>query len=127
MHIDRQDNTDLDKAIDLLDFFHSSVCFPSLAIGLYNQSDVAVFGAFGGNIGQEMANFNSLYRKQKEYKTVLVGDESIAMHLPPGLHHIRALEGLKCSILPFGSKCDSISTTGLKWNLGMLHRSMCII
>ena len=40
--------------------------------------------------------------------------------LEPGTHRIvpnMLLEGLTCGLLPIGGRVDSVTTTGLKWDL----------
>ena len=49
-----------------------------------------------------------------------MSEHSIAYVLAPGTHHIypnRVLEGPTCGLIPIGHRCQSITTTGLKWNL----------
>ena len=89
-----------------------------------NQTELVVHGAFGGNLGQEIANLHALFafykkeRSQDHLNVILQGEYSLAMLLQPGSHKIVSATNLKCSLLPIGGRVDSVTTTGLKWNLG---------
>ena len=98
-----QDNNDLEKCLLLL---------PSAA-------SVVVYGAFGGRFDQQMAGIHSLLRFP-ERNIVLVGDGNLAFLVSPGAKHVISLsgkEGPGCALLPIGSKAESVTTAGLKWNL----------
>lgn len=99
-----QDRHDLDKALDVLD----------------DDTDTAiiVYGAFGGRLDQEMANLNVLYKSPT--KIFLYNHETMAFLLPQGHHELvlhRAWEGPSCGLIPLGGCVESISTTGLQYNM----------
>lgn len=83
---------------------------------------IMVFGAFGGRIDQTMANINTLFlaSSMTDLPVYLLGDESLACLLPPGYHRIMVNTGLEakwCGLVPISNECQSVCTTGLKWNL----------
>lgn len=50
-------------------------------------------------------------------ETVEQSPDDMTKHITHTLCLIPAVEGPSCSLLPVGSRCDVVSTTGLKWNL----------
>jgi thiamine pyrophosphokinase len=103
---------------------------------------VIVYGAFGGRFDQEMASFQALYKWGPKfgYQIFLYSDETCAFLLPPQArceirmpyynqnhnhdqdHHdpnrmMMMGEGPTCGLIPLSCKCDSITTSGLQWNL----------
>lgn len=120
-----QDTNDLDKALQR-------------CMNNKNSSDfkrVLVYGAFGGRFDQEMASLHALYKwgPKFDYQLFLYNDETCAFLIPPNTPcEIRLPfydtscsqecdgkmgEGPTCGLIPLGMRCDSITTTGLKWNL----------
>lgn len=126
-----QDTNDLDKALQ--------VCVNDDDDGNDKKKKklerVIVYGAFGGRFDQEMASLHALYKwgPKFDYQLFLYNDETCAFLIPPNtLCEIRLPfydthcsdccdgtigEGPTCGLIPLGSPCDSITTTGLKWNL----------
>ena len=50
----------------------------------------------------------------------------ISIHGPQGTNYIAVDSGLEeshCGLIPLSERCQSCSTTGLKWNLGILFSS----
>lgn len=78
---------------------------------------LVITGCSGGNIGQEFANYHACW-KHAHRQIALVSENGIALFLVPGKHRIQSAVGMKCSLLPLGEPCASVTTTGLKWNLG---------
>ena len=83
---------------------------------------VVVFGAFGGRFDQQIASLHALYEYSAVFdRMVLIGDGNCATLLTPGVDHsielVSGVEGPGCALLPVGNRCDSVSTSGLKWNL----------
>lgn len=100
-----QDDTDLEKTLNLVD----TLDLPS--------NSIVITGCNGGNIGQELANYHACW-KHSHRQIALISEAGVVMYLAPGRHRIHAAADFKCSILPLGEPCASITTTGLKWNLG---------
>lgn len=129
-----QDTNDLDK------------CLQTILAGFNAGNDEAadkrtnvyIYGAFGGRFDQEMASFQALYRWADafSYRLVLYTDETCAFLLPAGeVNEVKLAniieadanksdennrsmgEGVTCGLIPIGCRCDSVTTTGLKWNL----------
>ena len=117
-----QDTNDLDKALQ--------VCQSKFG-------RILVFGAFGGRFDQEMASLQALYKWGPTfgYEIFLYTDETCAFLIPaqepceirlpfydtftPDSEKcsLKLGEGPTCGLIPIGCKVDSITTTGLKWNL----------
>jgi len=124
-----QDTNDLDKALQKI------VNHPSLLSSSVGDSPptVVIYGAFGGRFDQEMASFQALYKWADAFhhRLWLYSDETSAVLIPAGpLVEIQiphqlpndststwVREGPTCGLIPLGSKVDSITTTGLQWNL----------
>ena len=95
--------------------------------GPYDNVLVYVYGAFGGRFDQEMASIQALYKwgKTFQYNMFLYNNETCAMLLPPSYRNEVRLadnwkhgtEGPNCGLIPIGCRCDSVITSGLKWNL----------
>lgn len=111
-----QETNDLDKALEACEGFDR----------------VIVYGAFGGRFDQEMASLHVLFKwgPKFNHQLYLYNDETCAFLLPPNISceidvpcydkHIPATgmgEGPTCGLIPLGVPCQSITTTGLKWNL----------
>lgn len=88
-----------------------------------HQKHIMLTSITGGNISQELANYHSCWKHQ-ERQIAFVSDCGLILHLVPGKHVIRSAIGLKCGIIPIGEPCKSITTTGLKWNLGTPNQSL---
>ena len=81
---------------------------------------VVVYGAFGDRLDHEMASINLLFRSRQFDRIILVGERNVAFLLRPGRHRIvpeHSMEGPTCGLIPVGGRCDSVTTSGLKWNL----------
>jgi thiamine pyrophosphokinase len=111
-----QDTNDLDKALQL--------CLDS------ENERVIVYGAFGGRFDQEMASLNALYKwaPQFDYQLYLYNEETCAFLIPSSIKCQVKLpcydetipplgEGPTCGLIPMGCRCDSMATSGLKWDL----------
>jgi len=123
-----QDTNDLDKALQILvsDDKDSS-----------NTVDrVIIYGAFGGRFDQEMASFAALYKWAPYFngQLYLYSDETCAFLIPANkdceirlpfygtTHNVEEQErdigeGPTCGLIPLGCRCESIVTSGLKWDL----------
>jgi len=81
---------------------------------------VAICGAFGGRLDQEMANINMLFRPTVFRQLVLLSLDSAALLMPAGKSvfvHEPAYQTHTCGLIPIGGACEQVSSTGLQWNL----------
>lgn len=76
-----------------------------------------------GRMDQIMANIQTLFRCRElapEYNVFLLASDSLSWLLGAGKHRICVPEELRkkwCALVPVGTKCNKVCTTGLKWNL----------
>jgi thiamine pyrophosphokinase len=121
-----QDTNDLDKCLQVLrDEWLDPNC---------TNHRVCIYGAFGGRFDQEMASIQALYNWRQVFQSriFLYDDHTSAFLLAENMiNEIRLPfygeektfnkmdigEGPTCGLIPMGSKCESVKTTGLKWNL----------
>ncbi|KAG7363084.1 thiamine pyrophosphokinase [Nitzschia inconspicua] len=104
---------------------------------------IYVYGAFGGRFDQEMASFAALYKwaPRFDWQMYLYSEETCAFLLPADrpceirlafydgkepdqptddaemMERLSVGEGPTCGLVPLACRCDSITTTGLKWDL----------
>ena len=81
---------------------------------------VAICGAFGGRLDQEMANINMLFRPAVFRQLLLLSPDSAALLMPPGTSvfvHEPEYQTATCGLIPVGGPCEQVSTMGLQWNL----------
>ena len=129
-----QDSTDLDKCLELVQNISaengangangaSSENGENGENGRDVSSNILVLGAFGGRLDHEMANLNCAMRwsQNRDLSSMtLFSEHSLAYVLSPGTHIIYPdlhFEGPTCALIPLGAACESVTTTGLKWNL----------
>jgi thiamine pyrophosphokinase len=137
-----QESTDLDKCLELVQNMETTFTNGKQDQSLDSNEDggddkIFVLGAFGGRLDHEMANIDSALRWSNNNDTsssntlsfdtstwnsslTLLSEHSLAYVLSPGIHHIYpdfTLEGSTCGLIPLGTPCESITTTGLTWNL----------
>ena len=119
-----QDSNDLDKAL-------SAILKKSTEYQQYTR--IIIYGAFGGRFDQEMASIQALYKwgPQFQNRLILMDDITSAFLLPAGVKNeirmprygedgkqLKILgEGPTCGLIPIGTKCETVVTTGFKWNL----------
>ncbi|KAL1515818.1 hypothetical protein AB1Y20_002434 [Prymnesium parvum] len=112
-HNSSQDSTDFEKALDI-------VAEAQNAAG-HQPWTVVAFGAFGNRFDHELASTNALFKFRHEFgRLILMGERMTACLLQPGRHRILPnplLEGPTCGLLPIGGPVESISTSGLRWDL----------
>jgi thiamine pyrophosphokinase len=120
-----QDTNDLDKCLQILhkEWLNQNCC----------NYRICIYGAFGGRFDQEMASIQALYnwRQVFQNRLFLYDDRTSAFLLSEGvINEIRLPfygersatetdigDGPTCGLIPIGSRCESVKTTGLKWNL----------
>jgi len=101
IRVARQDNTDLEKALDF--------------IAAEAPSRVMIAGATGGRVDFTIGNLSVLWNYTERLPITLAGDTWRAM--PVGRRRIeRARRGVMVSLLPFGD-CAGITLRGLKYGL----------
>ncbi len=119
-----QNTNDLDKALQALVGEDGSTAVDR----------VVIYGAFGGRFDQEMASFAALYKWANLFggQLYLYSDETCAFLIPANVDcEIRLPfyddchseeeeelgEGPTCGLIPLGCRCESLVTSGLKWDL----------
>lgn len=112
-----QDTNDLDKSLQSVQQKGYKAC--------------CIYGAFGGRFDQEMGAFQALYRWADRFDSLwLYDDQTCAVLLQPHVRNeIRIVhpdsirdeaipgEGPTCGLIPLNGLVESVTTTGLKWNL----------
>lgn len=90
---------------------------------------VLIYGAFGGRFDQEMASINALFRwgNTFNHQMWLYTDETFAVLVPANKKvefllpcyntTLQVRDGPTCGLIPIGCRCDSMTTTGFRWNL----------
>lgn len=106
-----QDTNDLEKSIRSI--------LKSKKKDQWNK--IVVYGALDGRLDQTMASIQCLF-KFSQYSITLCNERTTAKLLQGnGVLNTISIhigeEGPTCGLLPVGSKCDWIYTTGLQWNL----------
>jgi thiamine pyrophosphokinase len=140
-----QDTNDLDKALQVcveLVATEENGNIKGRSKHSTQSPRIYIYGAFGGRFDQEMASFAALYKWAKHFhwQMYLYGEETCAFLIPAdkpceielAFHDekkqdtasetiktetVLVGEGPTCGLVPLGCRCDSITTSGLKWDL----------
>eukprot|EP00123_Amoebidium_parasiticum_P012899 comp21642_c2_seq1/m.30410 comp21642_c2_seq1/g.30410 ORF comp21642_c2_seq1/g.30410 comp21642_c2_seq1/m.30410 type:complete len:332 (-) comp21642_c2_seq1:7-1002(-) len=111
VHAPSQDDHDLTKSLQHLE---------SMKTRLHT---VWILGALDGRFDHTIAAVSTLFawrHRMLGTRLVLINNESLVMLLDTGRHRLfiePGLEGPTCGLLPVGIRCQSVTTTGLRWNL----------
>ncbi|KAJ2952098.1 hypothetical protein O0L34_g4368 [Tuta absoluta] len=121
IHTPDQDYTDFTKALIELKTF--------CQVKNIEINYVIAFGQSSGRLDQILGIIQTLFLVKEKHlldekmKVFLITDDAISWLLAPGKHWIDIPEETWsnqrawCSLVPVGEACESVTTTGLKWNL----------
>jgi thiamine pyrophosphokinase len=101
LHIRRQDNTDIEKALDY--------------VRTHGKGRVIVLGATGGRIDMTLATLSVCWRYLSALDMLIAGEGWYAVPLR-GTRAFDAPPGTRVSLIPFG-RCSGITLRGLRFPL----------
>lgn len=91
---------------------------------------VIALGQCSGRLDQILGNIQTLFLNKDrqllhpDTKLYIMSDDALSWLLCPGDHVITVPEDTRthkrawCSLVPIGETCESVTSSGLKWNLG---------
>ncbi|XP_053373911.1 thiamin pyrophosphokinase 1-like [Mercenaria mercenaria] len=95
----------------------------------YQVDCIVALSAFGGRLDQQFANINTLFTAHQLEGSIpvyLLSSQSMSCLLQKGCHRLKVdsgMEGESCGLVPIAGQCNTVTTSGLKWNLD--GQSMC--
>ncbi|GBM92253.1 Thiamin pyrophosphokinase 1 [Araneus ventricosus] len=114
IHTPNQDETDFTKALRLTDMY--------LKDRKIEVSSIVAVARNGDRLDHILGNLNTLYLAEEitSIPVLILGNNSLTWLLSVGCHKIHVTEKMVEShvgLIPLGSECKNVTTTGLKWNL----------
>jgi len=109
-----QDDTDLTKALHIVIEKNNQLQL--------NLRAIVVLVRVGGRLDHIMGNIESLFivRKRTTIPVYLMDRDNVSWLLGPGSHRIKVgsdKKGRYCGLIPIGSACEHVTSTGLRWNV----------
>ncbi len=112
-----QETNDLEKALNYVQY--------SLGYSDVTNLNVIIYGNFSGRFDHAMANVHALLKWKSIFHRIVVVDrlnttevlEENVVHVMVPIANELIVEGVSCGLLPLGNKVDSVTTSGLVWNL----------
>lgn len=82
---------------------------------------ILIIGGMHGRMDQTLSNMNELYKcAQRGTTAYWLSTTNVVMVLTPGSHTIQLGDdgvGTKCGLIPIGGRVQSVTTSGLRWDM----------